>query len=152
MYRSFIITDIDSTDMETSPIDPSIGESVYLNKLLLITNNDYIISSNVKGIDDKGDYLTLEEFILLNDNRPNYRPVAIELQLYGNEVWELIVEDLYVKSDILFLKVISGQRGCIAVNNEILPGYEHQVGLEDYPVYKVLFLKFDYSNSSWSLI
>lgn len=151
MFRSSIITDIDSIDLETSSIDPSIGDSISLNKLLLLTNNDYLIESTIKGIDDNGNYITLEEFILINDLRSCYIPISIELEIYGNDIWNLIVEDLYVKKDLLFLKVISEESNCIVKDNEILPGYKHQIGLTDYPVYKVMSLKFDSSNSKWSL-
>jgi hypothetical protein len=107
----------------------------------------FSVSSSLIGESNLGDPMTLEEF-LIRSNITQPATKSISLSIGNRAALSLQVTDLYVKEDILFMRVVGGGRECKREGPLLITSPSYPIGLEDHHVRSITKLELE-GGLSW---
>lgn len=104
-----------------------------LQEVLHAAGLSFSVGSSLIGEDSLGDPMTLEEFLIRsNISQPANKSISITI---SNKLsTSLQVTDLYVRHDVLFMRVVGGGRECKKERGVLITSPDYPIGLEDHHV------------------
>jgi len=125
-----------------SKVNPLYGgkDPISLQEVLSKANLAYPITSTQLGLSNDGEYITLEAF-LIEASLPLVSTKTISITLFRDEPILLTTTYLRVSNDVLSMNVLSSNRDCRFINNQLYTRTPLAIGMTEYPVSSITYIE-----------